>query len=103
MDTSAYTKKFKRLIVTPTSEYTLLHILNEERPSENQVSSMLKDVSEALYFLHSNGHIYGDLRLQSILRYHGRIRLADLGSVQKIYSEDSKAYFGYRYNAGNLV
>jgi WD40 repeat protein len=68
----------------------LSHELVPGKPlSEEQVTTLLKEILEVLKFVHSHGVIHRDLKPQHIIRRKkdGKLTLIDFGAVKKISSQ----------------
>ena len=65
---------------------------NLNRPTRNKVKQILYAVAQALHFLHRNGVIHGDVKLQNVLVYsHDDFRLGDFSvSSLKEWRSDLK-------------
>ena len=76
--------EYKYGIVMPAADRTLDAIYRAERPDLDHVRVLMKDVGEALEYLHEKGIVHGDLKMQNIIRVDGKMQLIDLDAATRI-------------------
>ena len=96
---------YKYAIVMPFADRNLDNIFRSERPDEVQIRVLAKQLAEAIEHVHSKGLIHGDLKLQNVVRFGGRLRLIDLDAAAEIDSfagAKSKSFAGLKFSSGVL-
>ena len=77
-------------ILMESGERNLQVIILHERPDEDQVRSMARQVFDAVAYLHSKGIAHNDIKALNVLRMASdrRLRLIDLDAATKIDDDD---------------
>jgi serine/threonine protein kinase len=77
---------YKHVVVMPLADRNLDTIFRSEQPGKVKVRALAKDLAEAINHVHSKGLIHGDVKLQNVVRFDGRLCLIDLDAAVKINS-----------------
>ena len=88
-------KDAKHAIVMPFADRNLDAIFRSERPDKDDVRFLAKQLAEAIKYIHSEGLIHGDVKLQNVVWFGGRLRLIDLDAAVEINS-----FAGVKFSSG---
>ncbi len=71
--------------------FNILIVKPEQRYPEHAVVNYIRQVCDALYYLHSIGVIHRDIKPENIMINNGVLKISDFG--WSIYSEESRKTF----------
>eukprot|EP00797_Seminavis_robusta_P006160 Sro140_g065480.1 Inherit from NOG: surface antigen (1094) ;mRNA; r:51836-55117 len=93
--------KYSNVVVMPFGDRNLDSIYRCERPDLNAARVIMKQVGDALNYLHGRGIIHGDLKMASVIRSSGRYKLIDLDASVRLMAQPTE-YIGAKFSSGIL-
>lgn len=91
-------EEYSSKLVMPYGERNLDTIFRSERPDMVTVRKLMKEVGEALAYLHDQGVVHGDLKMLNVVRMNNRLSLIDLDASAKIGLD----FVGAKFSSGIL-
>jgi len=89
---------YRYCIIMPAADRSLDEIYKKERPDEDQLRYMMRELATAVQECHDKGITHGDLKLLNVLRVDGIIKLIDLDASAVI----ARDYAGAKFSSGIL-
>jgi len=89
---------YRYCIVMPAADRSLDDIYKKERPEEDQLRPMMRQLAEAVAHCHERQVVHGDLKMLNVLRVDGSIRLIDMDASAVL----KRDYSGAKFSSGIL-
>lgn len=80
------------------AEQTLDAIFRHERPDQDRLRSMFRELFMAVDFLHCNSVVHGDIKLLNVVRVNGRLKLIDLDASVEL--DSPHPFSGLKFSSG---
>jgi serine/threonine protein kinase len=98
---------YKHLLITPIGKANLVSIVTSERvfSLESYTYRLALRIARAISTLHDKNIMLGNLRMENIIRWHGKLRLFDLEFAQRVSDKEKQrplSYFGSSYHTAFL-